>query len=224
MNFLYGNAVVFLDPSPDPWYKATTPAALSVGTSEDMGGEAEVTGYEADEPAWPMGCVVQYEVCKDNICTGLGPSTTTFLSMRDNLHINSTFLSSAFYWNLMVPTGNILATMGRTSLASRYEYTNGMQSGITSNSWQLDVIHWFSTSLASLQLQLAEVASGPHIDSRPGLEDFVTKPDTNERHDHCGSQVCYFTHNLLLLLPLTRCRKFEALHIPLSACSGFFSY
>jgi hypothetical protein len=189
LNFLFSNAVVFLEPSEDPWYRATTPTNYSFGTSEDMGGEGNLFTYEADEPAWPMGCVVQYEACKDNTCTGLGPMMSTFLRMRDELQFNSTFLGTPFYWNLMLPTGNVLATLGRKALASRFQYSNGVQSGITSKSWQLDVIHWFSTSMAYFQMQLAEVAAGPKIDESSGLRDYITTPDADEWSAHCGSQM-----------------------------------
>ncbi|KAH7316858.1 hypothetical protein B0I35DRAFT_512717 [Stachybotrys elegans] len=193
LNFLFGNAVVFLEPSEDPWYRATTPINYAFGTSEEMGGEANLLTYQVDEPAWPMGCVVQYEACKADTCTGLGPMMTTFLRMMDELQFNSTFLGAAFYWNLFLPTGNVLANLGRKALASRFQYTNGVQSGITSKSWQLDVIHWFSTSLAYLQMQLAEVAAGPPIDESSGLRDYITTPDADEWRDHCGSQIILST-------------------------------
>lgn len=80
--------------------------------------------YKADEPAWPMGCIAQQQLCKDGACTGLGSAVDNFSSLSEgHLGLNSTFLGVLYYLNLTKNLHDIILSLG---LGRCLERTKGL--------------------------------------------------------------------------------------------------
>ncbi|KAI9150808.1 hypothetical protein HJFPF1_10585 [Paramyrothecium foliicola] len=185
---LYPNEVQFPEASPDIWYRATTPTEKLFLAPDELGGDTTLGLFRGDEPAWPMGCMAQYEACKDGNCTGLGSAHDTYAKLWMDLNAVPSFYGQGWYIGLATYTSNIIFDLGKKALASRYMLSNGLQNGLKPNSWHKDVTHWFSTSLATLQFHLAEISRGPSADVLETLGDFVLQPDASERQRVCHSQ------------------------------------
>ncbi|KAI9148868.1 hypothetical protein HJFPF1_10911 [Paramyrothecium foliicola] len=184
--FLLPNGMEFVSPSQDDWYRATTPTSTQIA---DGGGVlGDVSMYKADEPAWPMACIEQYEACKHGVCTGLGNAAEVFGRIHDDLQMASPFLSNGSYFSTLSGPINVIYALGRTSLASRYKATSDMQTDAGVTEWHLDVVHWFSTSLADLQYVMTDIAGGPTIDGDPELQAYVRRPNETERQEFCNNQ------------------------------------
>lgn len=180
--FLVSNGMTFAEKSDDLWYRATTPFSRG-----DLG--EDVVLYRPDEPAWPMGCVAQEQLCKDGTCTGLGSSLDSQSSLsEDYLGLNSTFLGAGYYFNLQTNLHDILMSLGPRALEGTHK-GSGYQVGPSQNEWQKDVAHWFATFLARMQFALTDVAAGPDVEGFPGLEEHIVRAPENETQRFCHSQV-----------------------------------
>ncbi|KAK0628036.1 hypothetical protein DIS24_g10867 [Lasiodiplodia hormozganensis] len=79
----------------------------------------------------------------------------------------------------------IVEEMGISGLTSRYGLNQGLQGPLAPDQWQLDVQHWFTIWLATLQGSLVMQATGP---SNPDVMPWVQTPrDETEKH-FCQSQ------------------------------------
>lgn len=57
--FLSSNGIVFVEPTPGPWYRGTARAR----TLPNAGDDRPTTWYRSEEAASPMGCVEQTQFC-----------------------------------------------------------------------------------------------------------------------------------------------------------------
>ncbi|KAH7324916.1 hypothetical protein B0I35DRAFT_509577 [Stachybotrys elegans] len=192
--FLSAQSMQYTAKSQDNWYRATTPGKrhITVAGPESYGETSEI--FKPDEPAWPMGCVEQAQVCAGGACTGLGPWQDVIAAIKD-LNISSNFYGDSYYLVFVEFLTNVLDGLRGKSLSSRFSAWNNLQSPPAANTWHLDVTHWFATILANLQIQLAEVPSGPNIHD-PALEEWITRPDASERDGFCNSQKIHSTEYL----------------------------
>ncbi|KAI9149485.1 cytochrome p450 protein [Paramyrothecium foliicola] len=184
------NLVVFMEKSADLWYRATKPLAVTAVLGNET---TETTFWLADEPVWPMGCVTQRQFClpgKDR-CTSLGSGYDVVPEFAELL---SSDLEQASRWTVISSSLHfIVGVLGTQSLTSRFSFTSDkMQATLEPNQWQLDVINWFSISMASLQLAPLERAAGPAA-ANPALEPFVIKPNTDEQKSICQNQKIFST-------------------------------
>ncbi|KAH7303430.1 hypothetical protein B0I35DRAFT_384031 [Stachybotrys elegans] len=190
---LFPQSMTFSGPSRDIWYKATTPAHTWLGAlSEDMN---IVDVYAADEPVWPMGCVEKYQMCKRGVCTGLGSNIDTVQAIVEDLDAASDFIGDSSYLNWKEGLSNLLNSLSRKSLASRFKTWGSLQAPLEPNEWHKDVIHWFATQLSGLQLRLVQVPSGTLTDD-PTLNQWMTGPSPDERQDYCNSQKIYSPNHI----------------------------
>lgn len=86
----------------------------------------------------------------------------------------------------------VLTSLGISSLTSRYKLRNGIQGPLPSNQWQLEVKHWFRTTLADLQRSVVETATGTMGMSTQ----WMRQPQTPEERLLCRSQVSSFPYLL----------------------------
>ncbi|KAI9159170.1 MFS-type efflux transporter MFS1 [Paramyrothecium foliicola] len=192
--FLSANTVTFVEKSEDIWYRANSPVKVIASVVGDGNTTMASTFWEADEPAWPMGCVTRHQFCNPSSsqkdpCTKLG-------SFDDALaHAQILFdpMSGVLNWfpGILDQSGSLstlLFKQGPRTLASRFSLIKeDVQAGIAPDQWQVDVTSWFSHMLAALQLQMVTIASGPsRINSE--LKDFIDKPLTQEQRRLCQSQ------------------------------------
>jgi hypothetical protein len=215
LTFLFPNEVLFLEKSKDEWYRATAPFVRNYIDQEAVGGDSQLSLYGPTEPAWPMGCVEQFQVCQLDYCTGWGSRNDTVRGMYRHANWTSQFLGLGSFIDLMDHPVNLITALGKDSLASRYKAADALQSVTEANEWHLDAVHWVSTILSMLQFQIAEMSRGPEIDNQR-LEKYVTRANSTEHNKYCESQVCV----LALLWPkLTLQRKSTAQGTFHSACS-----
>ncbi|KAI9146956.1 hypothetical protein HJFPF1_12985 [Paramyrothecium foliicola] len=202
MIFLVPNQVYFDEKSQDNWYRATVSSETTITEVGFNENSKSLKTFQPDEPAWPMGCVEQFQLCKQKFCTGLGSLRDTIERIRNGWYSPSNF-GDAFYLIFIQSLTNLLNTMGSNAPASRNKAFLNQQIAPVMNEWHSDVRHWFITILAGLQLGLGELARGPRV-AHIGLETWITRPNEDEQRRFCESQKLlsadYTSFNLFSLL------------------------
>ncbi|KAK8086641.1 hypothetical protein PG994_001615 [Apiospora phragmitis] len=159
--FLSGNGVYLFSRTDDDWYKATVnTATLSSASNPDQ------ALYRPEEAASPLGCVQQFQYCRDPTKGQCGS------------------LLIWTYFNLMpIATSlkGVIDTLGPTSLAPQTFLQQGMLSRIQENQWQLDVERWWQIVLAGFQATFVNTAQGS------GLFGTV-KPENEHDWEFCRNQ------------------------------------
>lgn len=200
--FLSANGVLFSEPTRDDWYRANNPCTQLFNNVD----EGLRTFYCAEEAASPLACLEQYQVCNGDRsrCSRVGSfgdawgnSPELFGITYDDMAraANGEHISDAvsrFTWFMsvtrMLPTnlGGLVAYLGTQGLASQQNFASGIQGPIPPNQWQLDVTHWWSTSLALLQAAFVESARGP---ADPALNATRNLPFDQAQQGMCWNQV-----------------------------------
>ncbi|KAJ2995305.1 hypothetical protein NUW58_g1310 [Xylaria curta] len=187
--FLSGAGVYFIEPSPDPWYRATTLAINR--TIESLNNFAPA--YLMDEAASPLGCAIQWQFCQTApsetpICGDLASfndATSSFLA-------NTEHQNNKLYWYLDIfynapGIWDVLDKLHTQSLLSQRTLNSDFQSGIAENQWQLDVSHWWATTLAAQQASFVNTVNGPpDIFQIP--RDWIRGPMDDLEREACHSQ------------------------------------
>jgi hypothetical protein len=124
---------MFREKSQDTWYRATTASARTMIGPDGGGGIVEMPLYFADEPAWPMGCVEQYQACKGDKCTELGSLDDTAGAISNLLDMVSDFHGTASYFSLMSSLPSLILALGKESLAMRHRGVIEIQPGPKKN-------------------------------------------------------------------------------------------
>ncbi|KAK0647284.1 hypothetical protein DIS24_g7886 [Lasiodiplodia hormozganensis] len=189
--FLSANRIIFSAPTTDDWYSATTLQGY-IQHASVVGKEAV---YRQDEVASPLACTDQEQFCDtslpaDRQCTPLTSSNDAWTQAGAMLDGGDTASANRFDWfkstvlNKPSPYG-IVQNLGTAALLSRSSLGVGIQRPLPTNQWQLDVTHWFETSLASIQGLFLDTATGPS-DSR--MLQWVHSPANAEERTMCHSQ------------------------------------
>jgi hypothetical protein len=191
--FLSANAVLFSAPTIDNWYNATKPVAILKKSGEWTG---RLTLYAQDEAASPLACLQQDQFCNPNLpegdrCSPLSGSVDAPFNAL-NLFQDQEQLNR-FMWTynntlngFPVVLIDPVLTLGIQTLTSRYDLTVSIQGPLPDNQWQLDVQHWHSTNLATLQASFVGAATGP---SDPNLNEWLQRPTNAEEKTLCQNQV-----------------------------------
>ncbi|KAK9415840.1 hypothetical protein SUNI508_10140 [Seiridium unicorne] len=168
--FLSGSQVSFNEKMDDDWYRATTPWQSYYNT--ESSGRKQT--YHPDVSASPMGCLEQWQWCnsafpRNQGCGPLGSYLDALYGAAplfgnltsEDLDVDRPSSSdptrNRFLWPTLVafqyPTrlSHLLGTLGAKSLASQSRLFSGIQLALPNNQWQLDVLQWWSTVLASVQ-------------------------------------------------------------------------
>lgn len=194
--FLSANRIIFSAPTTDDWYSATTLQGY-IQHASVVGKEAV---YRQDEVASPLACTDQEQFCDtslpaDRQCTPLTSSNDAWTQAGAMLDGGDTASANRFDWfkstvlNKPSPYG-IVQNLGTAALLSRSSLGVGIQRPLPANQWQLDVTHWFETSLAFIQGLFIDTATGPS-DSR--MLQWVHSPANAEERTLCHSQVLPFS-------------------------------
>ncbi|KAI0390878.1 hypothetical protein F5Y17DRAFT_37952 [Xylariaceae sp. FL0594] len=168
--FLSGGGVLFKDPMDDGWYQ-TAENSRSAEMSQGF------LGYRPANAASPLGCVQQMQWCNGTDiehpqCGPLASPYDAFIGAAPLFNLSSEELSgidssrpyssSAAGSRLIWPALNlinspvssldkVLASLGSSSLRSRYQLYNGIQWPIPAVQWKDDVKHWWQIILATVQ-------------------------------------------------------------------------
>lgn len=196
--FLSANSVAFTSPTEDLWYKATTRSKYDLPAHFSNGTEEQIPAYIQDQPASPMGCLQQMQLCNPSLpadaqcteLTGLDDAASSFMAMNaapDKQPFFEWALDQGLGYRLVEIDG-VVETLGSQSLTSRYGLNEGVQLPVPNNQWQLDVISWFSTTLVSVQQSFVDIALGP---TGAELNRWKIGPSSPLEQHLCGSQVCH---------------------------------
>lgn len=210
--FLIGNGIRFYEPTEDAWYRGT-----AVGDAIFANGlEGTRTIYWPEEAASPLGCVQQVQFCntvleQDKRCGPLAAWNDALFESAYLFNMTGAQLFSDYYptdatasrflWlaeqlqNAATSLEILLPTLGPEALASKANLAQGIMGRLPPNQWQIDVTHWWSTYLASIQAAFVETAIGP-ADPTGELEQYKIVPWNDHVRKLCNNQVCQDSRSL----------------------------
>ncbi|KAI0857613.1 hypothetical protein F4860DRAFT_488914 [Xylaria cubensis] len=203
MAFLSGNGVPFGQLMDDGWYRATD---FLTTISHSLASGAQPV-YRPSVAASPMGCVEQWQWCnsahpKDSGCGPLAGLSDSLYGAAALFNLTSEELDSdrplspeasgtRLIWPALLTLGyptvlpSLLGHLGAKSLASQSRLYSGVQWALPKSQWQLDVIQWWNTILASVQASFVEAAQGS---SDPEFRQYTAPPLNEEEQKLCNSQ------------------------------------
>lgn len=213
--FLAGNGISFYEQTEDAWYRGT---ALGYEI-EDPTLQGTRRVYWPEEAASPLGCVTQFQFCNtalspDKRCGPLASWNDAYSESAPLFNITRSQVSDDGYvpmdptsttltWivlqlnNAAASLYTLLQTLGPESLSSKASLIEGFMGRLPSNQWQLDVMHWWSTYLASIQGAFVETAIGP-ADPTGGLEEYKQGPWNDYVQVLCNNQVRIISQQFFL--------------------------
>ncbi|KAK8848948.1 hypothetical protein PGQ11_015428 [Apiospora arundinis] len=199
--FLSGNGVHFMSRGDDDWYRAIVPNRKFRMASSNY----TQVKYRPEEAASPLGCIEQYQWCRDpalgqcgkleamaNALDSAAPwfGITDGISLKDRPEAQSK-LGSLMIWLYLTQVisgmdlAAVIAILGSTSLASTTSIRGGSIYSIASNQWQLDVTKWWSIMLAGFQTKFVNIVQGTaDLPYRP----YSLKPANDFEWDLCHNQ------------------------------------
>ncbi|KAI0199475.1 hypothetical protein F4808DRAFT_451421 [Astrocystis sublimbata] len=206
--FLSGNGVVYGSPTSDEWCQ-TSPNPI---TDPTFGTEGPGTHqyYLPAEPAIPLGCIDQFQLCNTEFpgSSGCGPLgglsdalagatpffNTTFSEFLAAVESGSAhterlarllYFATHFFAKLPASTMGVLNQLGPTALVSQRSLAGGYQGLLPSNQWQLDVNHIWDIYLAVQRAAHLDTAFHTAADSRQSSWQNFTSPALQKL---CNSQ------------------------------------
>lgn len=186
--FLAQNQISYEAPVRDPWFMATTSIQE---VTEHLGNE---TLFIQDDPIRVLGCADQYQLCiqahtKCTPLTGADALTDAIKAIPLNdvqkdiwILLNNVIPSQTTYVNVNFRVSNALRASDKLSIA------NAFQVGLPNNQWMIEIAYWFDISMARLQQQVIDFATGPLYSNQSML--FVPGP-----RNACGRQKIHNTTN-----------------------------
>lgn len=212
--FLSSNRLRFTQATEDPWFNASTPLGSFDFPSLQTTGD-NATLYYASEPASPLGCLSQEQLCNPSLpeqsrrCTNLTRPKTVGLEAAalglfppgSNSDARLTWaFNSIFHDSAAVQ--DVIDTLGAQALLARAGVKNGLQGPLPTNQWQTEVEHWFNTTLASLQQSFVNLARGPDDDS---VLEYLVRPANSSTREagYCKDQVRDSVHTFYIIYMLS---------------------
>lgn len=192
--FLGAPGIFFIEPVEDPWYSAHHPMPLL--TVFNQSEVLNTTVYMKDEFITVLGCSSQHQFCNPNLpaesgCTPLTGQdyeldhavTSSDIWKTDKQRASVGYISRRYLVGDMTSTVNDL---GAFSLLSRRNIEGSYSAKLPKDQWQRDVQYWFNTSLAILQRQIFEQATGPNSEY---IAEHSIRPKTDAEWARCRNQV-----------------------------------
>lgn len=198
LSFLSGNGVYLTSPTDDDWYRVNDTDG-NVTMTFTSGSQRR---YRPQEAASPLGCIQQYQFCRDPArgqCGDLAGRLDALYSaapwfnltaedMEPSRPIPNGRPGSLLLWSyfILMQTVNsvqgVINALGPTSLASQTFLQGGLIMNIQHNQWHLDVERWWQIILAGFQASFIATAQGS------GLSNTV-KPENEHDWSFCRNQV-----------------------------------
>ncbi|KAK7983390.1 bacterial alpha-L-rhamnosidase-domain-containing protein [Apiospora arundinis] len=197
--FLSGNGVWFMSPTEDDWYRATVPD--STFTRGNLTGVRQ--RYRPDEAASPLGCVEQYQWCRDPAqgqCGELAGEVDALYSAGPLFGLTDKDLDldrptsrsksgSLLIWTYLMlgsrSLGVFIDSLSSSSLASVISLSQGNILQIEKNQWQLDVTKWWHIMLAGFQAKVVNTAQGS---ANAPFQPSTYKPENELEWNLCRNQ------------------------------------
>ncbi|KAK8137944.1 hypothetical protein PG984_001324 [Apiospora sp. TS-2023a] len=157
-------------------------------------GQGATPIYASDEPASPLACAQQQQICNSNhpggrICTPMsGVSDMNRLSVElfDATGNQRLVWSATAGWSIEGgPIQTAVQVLKLDALESRRAMAGSYQGPLPDNQWQRDVKYWFEVSLSAWQKGFVDSAVGV---SNPDVLSWVSAPNNTEEHKLCNSQ------------------------------------
>ncbi|OJD30787.1 cytochrome p450 protein [Diplodia corticola] len=173
---LSDSGLEFLEPTEDLWYAASRPSGYKILQS-DLSGSTEL--YLRDDIVTFLGCTSRQQWCNPtfNGSDQCQPLQGRIASTMEPFPAQHEKQRKIHYWlttmteNLTPSMSNVISTLGVSALTARFRLGGSLQGPIPDNQWQLEVQHWFSTSMAALQdAFVAGAAGAPSVELRPYFE------------------------------------------------------
>jgi hypothetical protein len=188
----------------DDWYLATVPSTEVENTNTN----GTLAAFRPARGSSPLACVEQWQWCNSAYPRerGCGPLAgvieaaygaaalfnLTGSDLDPDRPSSAQATGSRFIWPLLIAVSNptslvdLVNTLGAKSLISQTQLNSGIQWPLPRDQWQLDVIHWFNTVLASIQASFVDtVQSG----GESQLSSFRSPPLNAEEQKLCDNQV-----------------------------------
>jgi hypothetical protein len=204
--FLSANGIIFHKKSNDPWYSVDGEFTYGNTYYDSKTGEVvevvNTTEYYQSEPASPLACRIQDQICdynkpRDVGCAPLGPFGDVVANSKaqSQLGDDDEAVARLLWWTYVLGDTayfhNVVRTLGAHALMSRYRLLgDSTQPSIPDNQWMLDVRHWMHVSLASMQQAVVLSARGPSNPQEVPL--YSIKPNRTAELAMCTNQVCSF--------------------------------
>lgn len=206
--FLSPEGVFFINQTDDLWYRGIVPGNVF----HFPNGQRVV--YVPDEAASPMGCVQRFQYCNSNKkCGSLASEIDSLTSAMPLFHEDSSdfwsvdessdtpeAISSRFDMFQVTKLAattlySLLNSLGPSSLISSQHLNQGMMGPLPNNQWQLDVTHWFSMRMASIQAAFVNTARGPTDEA---VRPYITTTDDKYQRTMCNNQAsnCYVIESI----------------------------
>ncbi|KAF4539272.1 uncharacterized protein LTHEOB_10436 [Lasiodiplodia theobromae] len=199
--FLSANSIIFAENTTDEWYRATHVAGRKYLNANP---NATVPVYAQDEPASPLACVQQEQLCfpslpADQRCTPLAARNAVYesagaLLLGDGSSSTSAAKAEAadrLQWVIAtaftaLQLESIVHTLGTRSLLSRFSLYSNVQAPLPDDQWQREVELWHDTVLAFMQESFVAAARGQSDD--PRMDKLFMEPDSAEAKSICRNQ------------------------------------
>ncbi|KAK8055113.1 hypothetical protein PG993_000340 [Apiospora rasikravindrae] len=190
--FLSSNDVLYTGNTTDDWYRAR----LHAGKSTTQWNSGEPTDlYVGEEPASPLACVQQQQVCNPNHPSG-GRVCTPMSGVLDmnggSLGLFDEAGAQRLLWSKRAgfsaeggPIQTAVQALKLDALPSRRSMVSAYQAPLPDDQWQRDVQYWFQVSLAAWQKGFVDSAAGV---SNPDVAPWVQAPNNTEEYKLCESQ------------------------------------
>ncbi|TVY89260.1 hypothetical protein LAWI1_G005934 [Lachnellula willkommii] len=162
MFFLTTNGVENNDPVTDPLFTATRAINQTLNNGD------VVTKYVSSAYMSAMGCIEQIQMCNPSKSPSLCTPLVKFDDLGDYLDkidLNELQYATATTMRVASVQAKLWAAVnGRDGSSLKAQSTVlalAQQAALPPNQWQLELDGWFATSLAVLQQQIVEIATGP---------------------------------------------------------------
>ena len=152
--FLAQGLLNYAAPVRDPWFMATTPFT-------DSNNE---TTYLEDATIGVLGCADQYQICTQahTECT---PLTGLFalLDAIEVMQLNDVQknISSILAISIAFQTTYYNVNYRALRASDTMSVENSFHPGLPNNQWTIEITSWFANSMAKLQQQVVDFATGP---------------------------------------------------------------
>lgn len=199
--FLSSNGISFLEGNNDPWYRGNVRSGSAELTGQNA--EGEISVYQSEEAASPMGCVEQTQFCNAmGQCGDLASywdaldsaslviaGTTEGVWDAPPLKLSANLSRFSWFANILtvgIDLITLVEVLGSSSLISQQRLMQSYMGPLPDNQWQLDISHWWGTILASRQAAFVSTATGPND---PSLLPYTAPPNDTYTKRLCANQV-----------------------------------
>lgn len=187
--FLAAKDILYTAPIDDPWFTAHQ-GSVMLATVYDA-----QTAYQPDEPASPLGCALQYQVClpqssKDGKCSEVGGINQVEAWLdQDNEYFNMTYALMGAASLDETELRPLIASLGSSVLQAKYSLYESNQAALPNDQWQIESERIFSIKLAGMQSSVVDVATGPADEE---MKLFFKPPENIDQEYFCQNQVSIF--------------------------------